>query len=115
MNAGRRADGGAMSGESSPDAMIEVEPEAGEYLAARGGAVTLRGSRRLGCCGGTAFVPVAEPGPPREPDRYRPMEVGGITVFLREDVRTGGEPLVIALDRVWRWERLRVEGTAIWV
>jgi hypothetical protein len=94
---------------------IRIEPAARTYLAAHGGAVTLRGSRRHGCCGGTAFVPVAELGPPAEPEHYDEHEVEGITVFLEADVASGGEPLVIGVDGLWRWQRLHVEGTAIWM
>jgi hypothetical protein len=94
---------------------IRIEPEAREHIAARGGTVTLRGSRRHGCCGGTAFVPVAEMGAPDDPDRFRSTRVAGVTVFLEKKVAPGAEPLVIGLDRLWRWQRLRVEGTAIWM
>jgi hypothetical protein len=41
--------------------------------------------------------------------------VDGITVFLQADVETGAEPLVIGVDELWRWRRLCVEGTAIWM
>jgi hypothetical protein len=94
-------------------AEIRIEPAAREYLAARGAAVTLRGARRHGCCGGTAFVPVAEPGAPVDREHYRPVEVEGITVFLERDVETGSEPLVVDLDELWGWKRLSVAGTAI--
>jgi hypothetical protein len=92
---------------------IRIESAARKFLAAHGGAVTLRGSRRHGCCGGTAFVPVAEPGPPAEPARYRAHEVDGVAVFLERDVVAGPEPLLIGVDGLWGWRRLRVEGTAI--
>jgi hypothetical protein len=94
---------------------IRIEPEAREHLVRLGGAVTLRGSRRHGCCGGTAFVPVAEPGPPPDPGSYRSLDVEGVTVFLQRDVQIGSEPLVIGIDAVWRLKRMRVEGTAIWM
>jgi hypothetical protein len=99
----------------SPPPTIEIDPAAREYIAARGGAVTLRGSRRHGCCGGTAFVPVADAESPPDPDAYRSVEIDGITVFIEDDVTTGTEPLVIGLDTLWRWGRLRVEGSAIWM
>jgi hypothetical protein len=92
---------------------IRLEPAARAHIAGRGGAVTLRGSRRHGCCGGTAFVPVAEPGPPADAEGYRSLEVDGITVFLEADVVAGPDPLLIGVDGLWRWRRLRVEGTAI--
>jgi hypothetical protein len=102
-------------GEAPGPVEIRVEPDAREYLRAHGGAVTLRGSRRHGCCGGTAFVPVAEPGPPADMEHYRAHEVDGITVYLERDVRVGPESLVVGLDALWRWQRLRVEGTAMWM
>jgi hypothetical protein len=104
-----------MSGGAPAGGEIRIEADARRYLAGRGSAVTLRGSRRHGCCGGTAFVPVAEPGPPTAREGYRSVEVDGITVHLQSDVAIGSEPLVIALDTLWRWARLRVEGTAIWM
>jgi hypothetical protein len=102
-----------MRGEAPNPVEIRIEAQAREFLEAHGGAVTLRGSRRHGCCGGTAFVPVAELGPPDEPEHYRAYEVAGITVYLERDVAVGPEPLVVGLDGLWRWQRLRVEGTAI--
>ena len=92
---------------------VRVEPEARAYLADRGSAVTLRGSRRHGCCGGTAFVPVAEPGPPADPSGYRTMKADGVTVYLEPEMGGGPAPLVIGIDRLWRWKRLRVDGTVI--
>jgi hypothetical protein len=102
-----------MNADARSPIQVHIEPAAREHLAARGGAVTLRGSRRHGCCGGTAFVPVAEPGRPAEPKHFRAHEVDGITVYLERDMVAGPEPLVVGLDEVWRWQRLRVEGTAI--
>jgi len=92
---------------------IRVEPEAREYLADHGDAVTLRGSRRHGCCGGTAFVPVAEPGTPDDPASYRSVDAEGVTVYLEPEMTGGEEPLVIGLDGLWGGKRLRVDGTAI--
>jgi hypothetical protein len=92
---------------------VRLESAARALIRERGGAVTLRGSRRLGCCGGTAFVPVAEPVAPRRPERYRALEVDGVTVYLEHDVAAGPDPLVVGVDGAWRWRRLRVEGTAI--
>lgn len=104
-----------MRGGAAGSGAIRIEADARRYLAERGSAVTLRGSRRHGCCGGTAFVPVAEPGEPEERESYRSVEVDGITVYLQSDVGIGSEPLVVGLDALWRWKRLRVEGTAIWM
>jgi hypothetical protein len=104
-----------MSGDPPANVPIRVESAAREYLDTRGGAVTVRGSRRHGCCGGTAFVPVAEAGPPADADGYRILEVDGITVYLERNVVAGPEPLVVGLDGLWTWRRLRVDGTAIWM
>jgi hypothetical protein len=94
---------------------IRIEAAARDHISHLGGSVTLRGSRRHGCCGGTAFVPTAEPGPPSDAREYDSVTVDGITVFLRSDVAIGAEPLVIGLDELFRLKRLRVEGTAIWI
>ncbi len=93
---------------------VRIEPEARLFISTKcGGVVTLRGSRRHGCCGGTAFVPVAEQGAPRDRDSYHSLQVDGITVFVERDMEPGPKPLTIGLDGLWRWQRLRVEGTAI--
>jgi hypothetical protein len=93
---------------------VHIEPAAREHIARAGGVVTLRGVRRHGCCGGTAFVPVAEMGPPDGDVGYRSFEVDGVTLFLQSDVEIGRDPLVIGLDELWRLRRLRVEGLAMW-
>jgi len=95
--------------------VIRIEKEARDHISRLGGSVTLRGSRRHGCCGGTAFVPTAEPGAPPDVGEYHSVQVDGVTVFLRSDVAIGSEPLVIGLDELFRLKRLRVEGTAIWM
>lgn len=92
---------------------IRIEPEARAYLAGHGNAVTLRGSRRHGCCGGTAFVPVAEPGSPDDPASYRSFDAEGITIYLEREMGGGPAPILIGIDRLWRWKRLRVDGTVI--
>jgi hypothetical protein len=94
-------------------ATVRIEPAAREYIAARGGVVTLRESRRHGCCGGTAFVPVAALGRPEAPERFEAVPVDGVTVFVESGVTTGAEPLVVGIDGLWGWRRLRVDGTAI--
>jgi hypothetical protein len=100
----------------SRDALeVRIEAAARDHIRARGGAVTLRGSRRHGCCGGTAFVPVAEVGVPAEPERYVEQQVGSVTVYLQPGMMAGSAPLVVGLDVLGRWRRLRVEGSAIWM
>jgi hypothetical protein len=94
---------------------VRIDAEARVWLAGRGAALTLRGSRRHGCCGGTAFVPVAEAGPPANPARYRVQRVDGIDVYVEDGVAPGPDPLEVALDTIWRWGRLRVDGVAIWM
>lgn len=58
-------------------------------------------------------MPVAEQGAPRDVEHYRALQVDGVTVYVERDVEPGPGPLVIGLDGLWRWHRLRVEGTAI--
>jgi hypothetical protein len=94
---------------------VQIERAAREHIVHNGGVVTLRGSRRHGCCGGTAFVPVAVMGPPDQTAGYRAIEIDRVTVFLQTDVAIGSDPLVIGLDELWRLKRLRVEGSAIWM
>jgi hypothetical protein len=93
---------------------VRIEPSARDFISNEcGGVVILRGSRRHGCCGGTAFVPVAERGAPRDIEHYRSLQVDGLTVFVERDVEPGPAPLVIGVDGLWRWHRLRVDGSAI--
>jgi len=78
-----------------------------EYLAGR--PLVLRASPRHGCCGGHAFVPVAEVGPPKEPDRYDLVETGSVTCFI--DPSLDSQPDTWRVDAVGfgRWRRLHLD------
>jgi hypothetical protein len=82
-----------------------------EHLAGR--PVHVRASRRHGCCGGAALVPVAEPGSADAPEGVDRFEVSGTTVYV--DRRLGGPTgsWVIDADGFARWRRLVVLGAEL--
>lgn len=90
---------------------IRLEATAARHAARCGGAITLRGTPRHGCCGDTALVPVAETGAPADRDAWRAQTVDGITVHL--DSALGGHEgyLKICASGFGRWQRLFVAGT----
>ena len=92
--------------------VIRLDPAARDWLLAREGAVTLRRSVRHGCCGGSAAVPVAEPGVPASTQDYAAREVNGIKVFLAAGLQREGE-LHIRLEGFLGMKRLFVEGAGL--
>ncbi|WP_018864025.1 CC/Se motif family (seleno)protein [Thioalkalivibrio sp. ARh3] len=87
---------------------IILTEAAREWLAGQGGEVVLRLSKRHGCCGGQAAVPVAEPGAPRNADGHSEREIDGIRVHLADGLGRG--PYRIDVEGLFRWRRLVVEG-----
>jgi hypothetical protein len=87
-----------------------VPPAAAELLAGR--PLVLRASPRHGCCGGHALVPVAEVGPPPEPDRYDRLDDGSVVCFVEHGL--GTQPAAWSVDAVGfgRWRRLYLDGAA---
>ncbi len=75
-----------------------------------GRPVHVRGSRRHGCCGGAASVPVAEPGAPESFDGVDRFDVSGTVVFVDRDVPGTDGHWVIDTDGFARWRRLVVLG-----
>ncbi|MDZ7676086.1 MAG: CC/Se motif family (seleno)protein [Acidimicrobiales bacterium] len=85
---------------------LRLTDGAAEHLAGR--PLVVRASLRNGCCGGSAPVPVAEIGPPTDAASFTVMHLGGIEVHV--DPRLGPvDGLVVDVDGLWRWRRLRVE------
>jgi hypothetical protein len=74
-----------------------------------GRPLVVRASPRHGCCGGHASLPVAEVGPPTEPDRYVVVE-GAVTCFVARDL--GADPSGWEVDSagIGRWRRLQIVG-----
>ncbi len=91
---------------------IRLSPEARQWLQGRHDAVTLRVSPRHGCCGGTAGVPVAEPGTPVDPAAFQRVVVDGITVFLAPELESG-EAFTIRVEGFLGLKRLFVEGATL--
>ncbi|GEM_PF-2095667 len=83
-----------------------LTPAAIVHLAGR--PLVLRASPRLGCCGGRAFIPVAEVGPPKEPERYDLVDDGPVTCFI--DPALDPQPDTWRVDAVGfgRWRRLHL-------
>jgi hypothetical protein len=115
---------------------IAFEDGAAAYLAVHGASVTVWGSIRHGCCGGSVAVPTAEPGPPsadaqgggspaasgataaageRVSHGFEILEHEGVRVFVARDLaRHATGTIHIGLDGFARWRRLRVEGVETW-
>ena len=92
---------------SAPE--VRLHPEATQWVADRGGALTLRASPRHGCCGGTASLPVAEPGRPDDPADWSMRTVDGVAVYL-DRALTGQEgPFIVRAEGFLGWRRLFVE------
>lgn len=84
---------------------------AAEHLAGR--PLVVRASVRNGCCGGSAPVPVAEVGPPADPGSFTVQHVDGVEIHV--DPQLGPvEGLVVDVDGLWRWRRLRVACDPSW-
>ena len=75
-----------------------------------GRSVLLRGSPRHGCCGGSAVLPVAELGPPREPDRYRELHDGEVTWYVEEPLLAAAGGWTVDVVGIGRWRRLVLDG-----
>jgi hypothetical protein len=78
------------------------------YLADR--PVHVRASPRHGCCGGSASVPVAEPGAPEQPRDVERFEVSGTVVYVDRDLIGADGSWSIDTDGFARWRRLVVLG-----
>ena len=75
-----------------------------------GRPVHVRASRRHGCCGGAASVPVAEPGTPETLDDVERFEVSGTVVYVDRGVVGADGSWTIDTDGFARWRRLVVLG-----
>jgi hypothetical protein len=85
-----------------------ITPAALVHLGGR--PVVLRGSPRHGCCGGSAVLPVAEIGPPREPGRYLERHDGEMTWHVDPGLLASAGGWSIDVVGFGRWRRLVVEG-----
>jgi hypothetical protein len=75
-----------------------------------GRAVHVRSSRRHGCCGGAASIPVAEPGAPEQTDGVERFEVSGTVVYVDRGLLGASGSWAIDTDGFARWRRLVVLG-----
>lgn len=75
-----------------------------------GRPVHVRASRRHGCCGGAASVPVAEPGTPEILDGVERFEVSGTEIFVDRGLLGADGSWTIDTDGFARWRRLVVLG-----
>jgi hypothetical protein len=85
-----------------------ITPAALAHLDGR--PVVLRGSPRHGCCGGSALLPVAEIGPPREPERYRELRGDEVTWFVEEPLVAPAGGWAVDAVGIGRWRRLVLDG-----
>lgn len=85
-----------------------VTASAHAYLAGR--PVHVRASRRHGCCGGAASVPVAEPGTPETLDGVERFGVSGTEIYVDRGLLGTDGSWTIDTDGFARWRRLVVLG-----
>ncbi len=85
-----------------------LTPAAVEHLAGR--PLLIRVSPRHGCCGGHALLPVAEVGPPGDPDDYRAEVVVGVTCFVDPQLGDDLGGWTIDAYGIGRWKRLQIDG-----
>jgi hypothetical protein len=78
-----------------------------------GRAVHVRSSRRHGCCGGAASVPVAEPGTPETLDDVERFDVSGIEIYVDRGLCGTDGSWTIDTDGFGRWRRLVVLGLPV--
>jgi hypothetical protein len=89
----------------------QVTASARTYLAGR--PVHVRSSRRHGCCGGVASVPVAEPGSPEMLDDVERFDVAGTVVYVDRGLLGVDGSWTIDTDGFARWRRLVVLGVEL--
>jgi hypothetical protein len=76
-----------------------------------GSAVALRTSPRHGCCGGTVWLPIIEPGVPEKQDGWQKFDVNGIEIYCEPGLDLPQETsLKIGLDKLLFWQKLWIEG-----
>ena len=86
----------------------QITESAQALLAGR--AVHVRASRRHGCCGGAAAVPVAEPGVPEDLGGVERFEVAGTEIYVDRRLSDTDGSWTIDTDGFARWRRLVVLG-----
>ncbi len=91
----------------------QITESARALLAGR--AVHVRASRRHGCCGGAAAVPVAEPGAPDDLDGVERFDVAGTEIYVDRRLSGASGSWTIDTDGFARWRRLVVLGHVIQV
>ncbi len=85
-----------------------LTPAAVDHLAGR--SLVLRVSPRHGCCGGRALLPVAEVGPPAQPDEYDIVQAGEVTCFVDPRLTDAVAGWTVDSIGFGRWRRLHLDG-----
>lgn len=93
-------------------ATVRLTSEVRNWLVRKDRAVTVRASRRHGCCGGISKVPVAEAGVPGEPEEYRRERIEGIDVYVARELDTAAT-MTVRLESLLGCKRLFVEGAKV--
>jgi hypothetical protein len=90
---------------------ITIDSEAKQYLIKHDAALTLRSSPRHGCCGGTVFLPIAEPGRTQGSELWTAIEQDGIHIYIEPSISLPDHThLRIGVDKLLMMTRLWVEG-----
>ena len=93
------------------DLQLTIDPGAIDWIQRHGGTVTLRQSRRHGCCGGTAMLPIAEARTPANPEAWVARCIDDVTVFIDAELEVQAVTFTIRAEGLRQWRRLFVETT----
>lgn len=90
---------------------ITIDAAARQYLVKHDAALTLRSSPRHGCCGGTVFLPIVEPGSVQGSESWPVTEQDGIRIYIEPGMNLPDHThLRIGVDKLLMMTRLWVEG-----
>lgn len=90
---------------------ITLTDDARDFLAGHQNALTLRTSPRHGCCGGTVFLPIVEPGRTRGSEAWPVIEQDDIRIYVEPGLTVPAHTeLRVDIDRLLLMTRLWIEG-----
>ena len=91
--------------------IIEIDRAAIAFIKQHGGHVTVRRSPRHGCCGGTAYIAVAEAQTPNDTAAFQRHEYQSIILWI--DPLLAYQGLRIGIEGWWKLRHLYIDGAAL--
>lgn len=88
--------------------MITITPEALDFINDRGESIYLDLPPIIGCCIQFRDCPSVRFGTPYNPEGYEERVIQGVTIYIPHDLPD--IPLTVALNSVFGYKRLVVEG-----